>query len=308
MEILAPLAVNSSRHNIQVNESIMGLIYKAVFELTAENLHNLLAAQNVFLNMSIKSRGSVEKNICNSIPVLRLLQFGQNRKGYYNYMHQFVGGKQYIGLCGVIPLCETGSLKLRDGEYLEISSTNLPSGTILSMTGIEGNIYGDHYMQYERGGIPTNQPQASIPTNDLYDTILLSASQSIEREYNEPVNSYANPMQRIQMFYGIGDRPDTSYTGYDIMALNILQNGNDVVAMWSKTDIVEGARLKSTPVYPPFFPAINNTTDPNGFYSKQLIMGYDDFQLIDLEDVDKVVIYKNTDQDYPFFTERKIRI
>lgn len=308
MEIQSPITVNNERFLINVNESIQSIILKVMYENTAENLHNLLAGHNCLVNISIKNRGSVERNICNNIPALRLMQFSQYKKGYYNYAHHNINGTQYIGLTGIIDICEVGGLKMLDGDYLEILITNLPNGTRLSMTGKESDVYSNHYMMYERGGIPANKPQEVIQLNDNYDTVLLSTSQTIEREYNQPNNSYANPFQKIQLYYADTQKPNMSMTKYDLAADNVVQNGNDIVAIWTKSDINDGAKIHPTAVYPPFFAAIDNTTDVNGFYAKHIILGYDDFQLLDVENVDTLTIYKNADFDYPYFTEKKVLI
>lgn len=312
MEVQAPLKIVNGKYQTIVNESVEALIIKVMYPRTAQNMHNLVSGTNTLVNLSIKSRQSVEKNICNNIPLLRLAQFGAYRKGYYNYVFDMNNVDGYsaghIGFIGIVPLCESGALKFTAEEYLEILMTDLPTDTVVAIQGLEGAIYANHYMMYERGGLPTNEPQRTLPLNDLYDTLLIPVNASVEREYNESPNSYNNPLQKVQLFFGNANKPDCSYTRVDIKAINTLASGNDLVAVWSKSDTYDEARLHNNAVYPPFFPVIDNTTDPQGFYFRCFTFGGDDWQLLDLEDVDRAVIFKTTDQDLTYFVEKKVMI
>jgi hypothetical protein len=303
------LGVNRSK-TFEINETCGAIMVKVMYPKTTANRHNLSWGQNCRVSISIKTRSSGERVVANSMPLLRLLQFSQNRKGYYNFTfdgNSFASNpditqgvdSHYIGLTGIIALSEKGNLTLNAQDKIDVRITDIPENAFLSIATIDIKGNATTYMKYSEHSMVGAEKNRRIAVQPHHKTIMVPIGDTVEKEYSNAVNSYTNPLDNIQLFFTDTSIQDMRLDRADIHTHNILTSGNDICAFWAKADRKSVARLSSGTLR-----TIDSlTADAHGEHA-QIYFGAFDYGLEDLEGVSHINAYKLTEGDMPYFIEK----
>lgn len=303
MLILGATATPTGKHTIRIEETCGALVVKVMSPFTMQQMQRYISGQSARLTIAIKNVHSQEKVIAANIPLIVMLQFTQNRKGYWNIIHTpdgTTGSLDAIGLSGMIALSHDGNVNLKPGDWIDLTISDLPTNAKVSIATVDLKGKGNTYVKYSEYNVLGRKRYERQQVAAHHETLLLPIESNISEVDGNTIVDKNNPLQDIQLFFRDGS-PDMRLDRNDIIAQNVLKSGNDIVAFWGLDDIDEPANLCTHPVIPSLY---NVFAGEMGSMTTGIMSGCYKHGLIDLEDVKQFDINKVSDEDFTYYIEK----